>query len=360
MIVKYKWMMVTSKNRHFPVLIFIQLVMCTILPAQIVSPFNGLSIQDTSRNYTFLVSGHFYGASTNASTFPASSLLANIDTLNSLNASFLMSLGDMFVDINDTYLKNYQKSLFHKLKMPLLNAVGNHDIANGNKYETIFGKEFFAFTKGTERFIILNTEINDGSIKNEQLDFLKEQLNPSSLKEITNIFIFSHRPVWAERIAKYNKLFLENTRAAVGSNNFAEVVKPLLMAVSKTKNLYWLSGSMGGGPASFFYDKEEETNVTFIQTAIRDLERDAALQVKMVNGTVSFLGISFTGQQLNKIEDYNIAYWLGTTAPENKFNYRLLPYLTLQLITHADFWIGFSVSVLLMLGAVFLKKRNKR
>jgi hypothetical protein len=328
------------------------------LAAQPVSPFNKLRINNDGGDYSFIVSGHFYGASTNASTFPASSLQANIDTLNALKPAFLMSLGDMFVDVNDTYLKNYQKSLFHKLKMPLLNAVGNHDVANGNKYEAIFGKEFFAFAKGTERFIILNTEMDDGSIKNEQLDFLKEQLNPSALNEITNIFIFSHRPVWAEGIAKYKNLFLENTRTVIGSNNFTEAVKPLLMALSKTKNIYWLSGSMGGGPASFFYDKEEETNVTFIQTAIRDQERDAALRVKIVNGSVSFQGISFTGQQLRKIEDYNIAYWQGTTAPENKFNYRLLPYLTLQLITHADFWTGVFVSVLSMLGVMFFKKRN--
>jgi hypothetical protein len=341
-------------------LIFILLFITSSIYAQVVSPFNKLAINDSSTDYSFIVSGHFYGAASNASTFPASSIQAAIDTLNALHPAFLMSLGDLFMDVNDEYITHYQKSLFNKLKMPLLNAVGNHDVSNGNKYETIFGKEFFAFTKGTERYIILNTEVNDGSIKNEQLIFFKKQLDPISLSNVKNIFIFSHRPIWAERIAKYSNLFLGNTRAVLGSNNFTEDVKPLLTAISGTKKIYWLSGSMGGGPASFFYDKEEETQVTFMQTAIRDQGYDAALQVKITNGQVSFSGISFTGQVLNKIEDYNIAYWQGTTAPENKFNFRLLPYLTLQLITHADFWMGVFVSLVLVLLVIFFKRRNKK
>lgn len=351
--------METKKKSKLHFLLLIQLIVCTGLHAQITSPFNGLAIQDTSGNYTFLVSGHFHGASTNASTFPASSLLANIDTLNSLKASFLMSLGDMFIDVNDTYLKNYERSLFHKLKMPLLNAVGNHDVANGNMYEKVFGKSFLAFTKGTERFIILNTEVNDGSIKNEQLDLLKEQLDEASLNGVKNVFIFSHRPVWAEAIKKYEGLFSGNTRSAIGSNNFADVVKPLLTAISQTKNVYWLSGSMAGGPASFFYDKEEETNVVFMQTAIRDLQRDAVLQVEIKNGAVSFSGLSFAGDPLKKIEEYNIAFWKDTVVPEEKFNFRLLPYLALQLVTHCDFWIGVMVSMLLTLLVVFFKRKRK-
>lgn len=351
--------MIAKKTTFDRVVIFILLSLFKGLDAQPVSPFNKLQINDDAGNYSFIVSGHFYGASTNASTFPASSLLANLDTLNSLNPSFLISLGDMFVDVNDTYLRNYQRSLFNKLKMPLLNSVGNHDVSNGNRYEKVFGKTFFAFTKGTERYIILNTEINNGSIKNEQLDFLKKELAPASLDTVTNVFIFSHRPVWAERIAKYNRLFLENTRSVIGSNNFTEEIRPLLMAISGNKNVYWLSGSMGGGAASFFYDREEETNVTFMQTAIRDLERDAVLQVKIKDGRVFFSGISFTGQPLKNIEEYNMDYWQGTSPPENKFNYRLLPYLILQLLTHADFWIGVLISLGLALLVVVIKREKR-
>ena len=130
------------------------------LSGQAVSSFNKLEVTDTSNNYSFIVSGHFYGSSTNASTFPASSLQANIDTLNSLNSSFLMSLGDLFVDVNEMYISHYQKSLFDKLTMPLFNAVGNHDLSNGNMYEKVYGKSFFSFSKGKELFIVLNLDLH--------------------------------------------------------------------------------------------------------------------------------------------------------------------------------------------------------
>lgn len=326
------------------------------LSGQAVSSFNKLEVTDTSNNYSFIVSGHFYGSSTNASTFPASSLQANIDTLNSLNSSFLMSLGDLFVDVNEMYISHYQKSLFDKLTMPLFNAVGNHDLSNGNMYEKVYGKSFFSFSKGKELFIVLNTEINDGNIKDEQLTFLNDALEKTELCK--NIFIFSHRPIWAENNERYKKLFVGNTRAMFGKNNFEEVVRPLLLKYSKNKKIYWMSGSTGGGPASFFYDFEPETSITFMQTAIRDQEKDAALLVNINNGNVSFSGISFSGQKVDKIENYGIDYWLGTKPADETFNFRLLPYLILKMITHNYFLIGLFLGLFIMLLIMWIRNRK--
>jgi hypothetical protein len=330
------------------------------MSAQILSPFNKLKIQDTSEVYSFIVSGHFYGASTNTSTFPASTLLANIDALNSLEPSFLMSLGDMFIDVNEKYLKNYRSSLFLRLKMPLINAVGNHDLANGNIYEKEFGKTYFSFLISTELFIVLNTELDDGSIKKEQLTFFRDALNSARSENIKNIFVFSHRPVWAEQSSRYGKLFKDNTRTSIGENNFSSEVEPLLKEISKAKNVFWLSGSMGGGPASFFYDKDEETKITFIQTAIRDLPRDAVLQVNVNNGGVSFKGISLTGETLKPIEDYNVLFWTKTTPHEEKFNFRLLPLMILQMLTHHFFWIGVITTLISCFLILLIIKRWKR
>ncbi len=328
--------------------------------AQVSSPFNHLSIRDTTTNYSFIVSGHFHGASTNNSTFPASSILANIDSINSLNSLFLMCLGDLFLDVNDNYINHYKYSLFDKLKMPFFNSVGNHDLA-GNYYENNYGKTFFSFINESELFIVLNTELNDGSIKDEQLKFLSYTLDSAVNKNIKNIFIFSHRPIWSERIDKYSKLFTDNTRTAIGKNNFNEDLKPLLQKVSKNKNVYWISGSMGGSaPASFFYDKNEDMNVTFMCTAIRDLPRDALLQVKVNNGLVSMKGISLTGQTLKPIENYNLDYWKKTMPEEQKFNFRLLPYLTKQMLLHHFFWIGFFSCSLLIIFIRLIRKRWKK
>jgi hypothetical protein len=328
-----------------------------VLIGQIISPFNKRVIQDTSSNYSFIVSGHFHGSSTNQSGFPASTLLANIDTLNTLQPLFLMSLGDLFLDVNDTYIDHYQKSLFDKLKMPLFNSVGNHDLANGNRYEKMYGKSFFSFSCHGELFIILNTELNDGDIKGEQLELLKEKIASAATQSVQHIFIFTHRPVWAEEHPGYSTLFKDNTRSQFGAPNYKKEIQPLIE--HSTIPIYWISGSLGDGPASFFYDKDA-SGITFMQTAIRDLPRDAVLIVHVKAGNISFQGISLTGEQLQSIENYNVNYWTQKSAPEATFNYRLLPYLTLQMITHTYFWIGLICGGILVLVLIGLIKKWKR
>lgn len=328
--------------------------------AQVFSPFNGLKVNDSVSNYSFLVSGHFHGQSNNSSTFPAATVLASIDTLNIIHPTFLMSLGDLFLDVNDVYIDHYNSSLFSKIKFPLFNSVGNHDISNGNRYEKEFGETYFSFIIGSELFIVLNTEMNDGSIKTEQLKFLKSILDNSKKLGVRNIFIFTHRPIWAEQIGKYKNLFLDNTRTAFGENNFIEELVPLLKQHTESKNVFWISGSMGGGPSSFFYDKNDEYKMTFIQTAIRDLPRDAVLQIDVKDGTVSLKGISLTGQSLQPVETYNLDYWKQRIDVEEPFNYRLLPLLTMQMLQHYYFWIGFASSILLLLIFSFLYNRWKK
>ena len=329
-----------------------------LLSAQIISPFNKVMVADTSGNYSFIVSGHFHGASTNLSTYPASTLLANIDNLNSLKPNFLMSLGDMFLDVNETYLEHYKTSLFEKLKMPLLNAVGNHDLSNGNMYEKVFGRTYFSFTAQSELFIVLNTEINDGSIKGEQLEFLKVCLNKAKSADIKNIFIFSHRPIWAEGNPKYDMLFEGNTHSQFGSPNFEKEIRPLLE--NMTLPIFWISGSLAGGPASFFYDKDENDSITFMQTAIRDLPRDAVLQINVKDGNVTFKGVSLTGQTLEPIENYTIDYWKKTIPPEASFNYRLIPLLFIQMLKHYFFWIGFVSSLIFFFVLKWIFNRWKK
>ena len=352
--------MIKRKVNRISVLFFCLLMQFQIVLAQPVSPFNKLLVADSSHTYSFIVSGHFYGESSSKSTFPASTLLAGIDTLNSLKPSFLMSLGDMFIDVNEKYISNYNRSLFNKLEMPLFNAVGNHDIANGNYYEKVFGESYTVFSLQSELFIILNTELNDGSIKEEQLQFLGDVLRKSNSEEFKNVFIFSHRPIWSENNPTYAGLFEGNTRTAFGENNFDDEIKTLLTRISKKKSVFWMSGSMADAPASFFYHQEPDSKITFIQTAIRDLPRDAVLQVNVEDGKVSFNGISLTGESLQPVESYDVNYWNKNMVKDEPFSFRLLPYLTMKIIKHNYFWIGFVCSLLILLTFRFLFVRWKR
>jgi len=310
------------------------------------SPFNKLSVQvQDSSNFSFVVSGHFHGSSTNKSGFPASSLLANLDTLNLSSASFVVCLGDLFMDVKNN-IPNYKKSLFTKLNKPLFNVVGNHDLS-GNVYQENFGETFFSFSIGENSLVFLDTEKDNGDIKNDQLDLLKNALESNA----KNVFVFSHRTIWAEEDEIFSELFKDNTRSQFG-NNFQKEILPIL---EKSKAyIYWFSGSMGGNAkASFFYHPKSE-KITYITTAIRDLPRDAALNVDIKNNEVLFRTQSITNSEVIELEKYNLDYW--KTEKTEKFNYRLLPMYAKQMLLHKYFWIGIFFALFTMFVIYRFKK----
>ena len=352
--------MIKKHINKIALFLFSFFVLIQFATAQVVSPFNKLAVEDTSDNYSFIVSGHFHGASSNQSTFPASTIIAGVDTLNSLHPSFLMSLGDMFLDVNQTYITNYQKCLFNKLNMPLFNAVGNHDLSNGNMYEKVYGRTYYSFVFHSNLVVALNTEMNDGSLKGEQLAFFINAIKQAHSDSIKRVFIFSHRPIWSENDLAYESLFKGNSRSEFGSNNYEEEIKPLLMEFSKTKSIYWMSGSMANGPVSFFYHNEPESGITFMQTAIRDLPRDAVLLVNVIDGKISFKGVSLTGQDLQTVESYDLNFWKKNISVEEPFNYRLIPLYAKRMIMHYYFWIGFVFCCIVLIFLAFVRKRIKQ
>lgn len=321
----------------------------------VVSPFNKRSLQPLdSCCYSFIVSGHFHGASSNSSGFPASSLLANLDTLIRMKPDFMVSLGDIFLKASEAEIQNYEKALFSRLPFPLFNSPGNHDLSE--VYKKRYAPTWFSFTHGTEAYLFLDTEINDGSISDVQYDSLRSFLKKSSAgNAIRNIFIFSHRPVWAEENKKYNALFTDNTQSLTGVNYEKEIL-PLLKEI-KGRNIYWIAGSMGGtAPSSFFY--EQNDNLTYIATSIRDLPRDGVLMVRVENGKVAFNTFSLTSQKVLTLEEYNVDYWQKNKKVAGGFSLRLLPYLFRQMITHSYFWSGFSFAFVISLIVFFRRRRN--
>jgi hypothetical protein len=338
------------------ILFCISFLFSLALNAQVVSSFNKLPIEvKNSNTYSFFVGGHFHGSSTNISGFPAASLLANIEKLNSDSASFLISTGDLFLDVQNN-VPTYKKTLFDKLKMPIFNAVGNHDVS-GDVYNKNFGKTWFQFVVGSELYIILDAEINDGSIQGEQFSFLKDALetNCHEGSTIKNVFIFSHRPVWTDGNKKLQNIFLENTQADFGTN-FKDDVYPLINTYSKKATIFWFSGSLGANaPASFFYFKDEN-NVTYIQSAIRDLPRDGIIKVNISNSIISFVTISFTEEKMPALESCGLDLW-SNVSKQSPFNYRLIPLYIKQMVFHRYFWYGILSGVFIVL--IFNRIRKK-
>lgn len=304
------------------------------------SPFNGLDVlpADSSGHYRILIGGHFHGESTNRSGYPAATLLANIDTINSLGANLFLSTGDLFMDpVND--LPRYQRSLFSKLKMPFFNAPGNHDLAG-----PIVKVMLPHWKQGNDRFLTLNTEENDGSLSTDDeivLKFIQEEG-----ASVSRVFIISHRPIWAEDDPQYSPLFADNTRSLLGTN-FKKDVYPLLEQIAKHAHVYWISGSMGGQARSSIFFQQHAPNITFIQCAIRDVPRDALLIADVYPDTVKWSALSLTGQTLLAPEAYNAAWWRKHLGKAEGFNWKLLPYLVKTTVFHRAFWWGAGLMLLL-------------
>lgn len=328
--------------------------------SDIRSPFNGIKLgfKDSTGQYSFVVSGHFHGSSSNQSGFPAASLLANIDVLNKMKLTFIASTGDLFMDpVKD--FENYKSAFFQKLNAPLFNAVGNHDLSEkvGSYSPQKDQPNFHHFYINTELFIFLDTEFKDGSLDEKQFSHLKSYLESSEYGE-KNIFIFSHRPIWSEEDEEMKDFFLDNTRSKFG-NNFKSDVEPLLIEAAKTKNIFWCSGSLGNAPASFFYH-QDENGITYIQSAIRDLPRDAMLKVNVDNGVVTFETFSLNNNKVEPLEFYNIDYWKKHYKEKEPFNYRLIPLYVKQTVFHRYFWYGIFATSFFVLLIWFIRKRRKK
>lgn len=309
------------------------------------SPFTGRSPEpaDSSGTYRLLFGGHFHGASTSFSGFPAASILAGIDTINALQANALFSTGDLFLDpaVNG---ERYRRSFFSKLDVALYNAPGNHDLESGD-YERDYGPSYGMLEFGQDRVVWLNTELDNGSILNDQLEFLRAALQGLTGK---NLFIVSHRPIWAEGDSPYSVLFSGNTRSVLATN-FQSEVYPLVEEASQHSSVFWISGSMAGrAPASIFF-QPHAPNITFIQCAIRDVPRDALLMADVKNGVVNWQGISLSGNELRPVEEYDAVFWGRSLPKMEPFNPRLIPLYIRLALGKVEFWSGLLSGVLVLL-----------
>lgn len=320
---------------------------------EVKSPFNGLKLKDTA-SYSFIVSGHFYGSDKNQSGLPANTLLGNLDWLNDKNPQMLVCLGDLFKDIR-TNIPNYERVLFKKLEMPLFNTVGNHDLSD-EIYQENYGKTDFSFRCGDDVHIFLDTETSNGDITELQHELIKSAEGEVS-SGVNNIFIYSHRTIWKKAYEEMDEIFYDNTQS-MSSGNFKDETLPYLHDLSKKADIYWMSGSLGTAPASFFYHKDG--NITYIATAIRELPRDAVLEVDVDNGEVSFETHSLTGQSLEKLDHYDVDFW-STTSAEEPYSFKMAMYHLQIMLGHRMFWYGaLWTSIAFLIVFLIRRKRAKK
>lgn len=319
------------------------------------SPFNGRTIPalDSLGAYRLVFSGHFHGASDNASGYPAATLLAGIDLLNGLGAHALISTGDLFL-APDRDSARYRTSFFERLRMPLYNAPGNHD-KEGKAFSTIGYPQWLEI--GTDVILLLDTERDDSDIIGVQLQALERLAEQAERGLHRRIYIVSHRPVWAEEDKVYGPLFSGNTRSLTGCN-YAASVFPLVERMAARSAVYWISGSMAGGAPTSVFFQQHAPNITYIQSAIRDELRDAVLVLDATASGTDWKVVSLTGAETRSAGTFDAAYWKANRRSGDKpFNWRLLPYLMRSTVTHRAFFWGLIAATALWGLIGFIRRR---
>ena len=317
------------------------------------SPYNGRSVfpPDSTGHYRLLIGGHFHGASTSTSGYPAGTVLASIDAINASGANVLLSTGDLFLQ-PDRDSARYVSSFFSKLQVPLFNAPGNHDL-EGRSFRSPMPQRI---DMGDDRILLFDTERNDSNIKGDQLQALNEVVQEALAGSVRRIFIVTHRPVWAEEEERYSSLFSGNTRSLTG-NNYMKEVLPLLRQAAARTEVFWISGSMAGrAPASLFF-QPHEPNITYIQCAVRDRLRDALLQADITSSGIQWSLLSLTGEEVRPVELYDAEWWRDQQGKPETFHWRRIPYLVKKNVTSPSFWYGAGAMVLLVLLALFSVRR---
>lgn len=322
------------------VLKYLSILMMVLFPfidkAQIASPLTDTTLNcavNVDSSYSFIVAGHVYGAFQGSS--PAKSFVKVLPKIKMENPLFLALLGDNFKRGSIGEAKSFKKLLTNELGIPTFNAPGNHDIRIKEQYKTYFGEHFSTFIVATELFIFLDTETDpSGVLPQNQLTLIENALamciqdSPGPWKfnnifrmrkkidttTINNVFIFSHRHLWATTNKTYgNALFpgLKEEERKTIAKGFSNDITPLLKKVEEIP-IFWFSGAIGSNNKfTLFYEKHPDfKNLTVIGTGVRSSASDVVLQVKRdKQANISITPIPLRDKSLEPIESYNAVYW---------------------------------------------------
>lgn len=166
-----------------------------------------------------------------------------IDECNKLNPDFVVTGGDLVMDVlNQNYNKadslyNLYINLTNRIKSPLYNCMGNHEIwawANKNKdtlhteygkamYEKRLKPAYYSIDLNGWHFIFLSSIQRDfngvyvGGIDNKQIEWLKKDLSTIAIK--TPIAIITHIPLMTLQAEYFNGSLASNTKGDVIVNS---------------------------------------------------------------------------------------------------------------------------------------------
>ena len=199
-------------------------------------------------DFDFFVVGHLYGSPSIDDHLPDRLLLQRLPEIISSKPDFMVSLGDVVYQKNQTDFSNLDMTLLQKLPFPLYNTPGNHDVANDpSLYESYFGKQtYFGQDYGSARLIFLDTEQVECGLDEPQLEMLQQELNNAIHDPETHfIFVFMHKTLVfqnPEMKALKNKQAMPNVWDCQKKDGANPLMEKYLQTCSTSKTGHYLCG----------------------------------------------------------------------------------------------------------------------
>ncbi|MCB0686316.1 MAG: metallophosphoesterase [Saprospiraceae bacterium] len=250
------------------------------------------SKQDTG--YSFFVAGHTYGSPLDTLPGLHPPFVHDFDYLHTLpKMKFGVLTGDMVYHSRSKYWDIVDKEL-STLSIPIYFVAGNHDEGNGSLYQSRYGRTYYTFNYLNDLFLVLNPGLAGWNIQDDQLLFLKGQLEDA--QKYRHIFIFFHQVLW-QSIDRYADLRINSKDGKAPSINFWTEIEPLLKKLEN--QIFLFAGDVGATPdkTSFFYDRYD--NITFVASGMGNLIQDNYVIVDVsqdgkVDIKIRWIGTSIT------------------------------------------------------------------
>ena len=316
-------------------------------------------------DYNFLVGGHLYGNPSN-STWPASSLLGNIKKFNQLNPLFFISLGDNYRLANKIHINNFINSFVNKLEMPFLTVAGNHDVKDRAVFNQYFGKSYYDFSINTDHFIILDSEFDIKANQENQIRYFNDLIKKIAKNSlIKNVFVFTHKLLWAEFLQKYETVLKNSNNPSNYANQrgLTDNIFKSLNLVKNNKNIYWISGDVGIWRSyQLFYEKDKKENITFIATGLGETENDMILNIEIKKGSAQINALPLNSLNHIVVSENNLIFWkkLFSSQYGSKINFSYIKEIFFRFFPKSIILYFFIFLLFMSLSLnIFLIKKNK-
>jgi hypothetical protein len=259
------------------------------------------------KHYSFLVAGHVYGVPgvDNPGVHPP--FRERFAEIRALGADLGFLAGDTVRTSTPADWDEIDADLA-QLGLPVHFVVGNHDMRNRELFTSRYGPTYYSLEHGGDLFVVLDSELSAGSIRGEQLVFLRETLRSKA----RNVFILVHRLIWVIEGTPYYGLSgeLNSVKGYDFHGNFWTDVEPLLRVLDS--EVYVIAGDIGVTWAmSLFY--EQHDNVHLIASGMGGSEEESYLVFDVRTDGVQIRAQRLDGQPLEQgsITAYNLAFYGG-------------------------------------------------